>query len=167
MSCSPTFRGQCPLFLGNVQCPAFGATGPYFWCGVVDNKGSVCQVQQRAIAPKFPAKAHCHQSDEWLSVIRGLLRIISQTDSIAFNNCMNVENKQFMENLSFLKLFTFFPWIFAWNFIHYDLTWGNVWQSTWGKWWLTLWASLLRWKWSISEYNLRLGTPRRYPKTIK
>ena len=29
MSCSPTFRGQCPLFLGNVPCPAFGATGPF------------------------------------------------------------------------------------------------------------------------------------------
>ncbi len=28
-----------------------------------------------------------------------------------------------------------------------------LWQSTWGKWWLTHWASLLRWIWSISEYN--------------
>ncbi len=35
-----------------------------------------------------------------------------------------------------------------------------MWQSTWGKWWLTHWASLLRWIWSISEYNLWLGTPR-------
>ncbi len=33
--------------------------------------------------------------------------------------------------------------------------WGLVWQSTRGKWWLTHWASLLRWIWSISEYNLR------------
>ncbi len=33
--------------------------------------------------------------------------------------------------------------------------WRNVvWQSTRGKWWLTHWASLLRWIWSISEYNL-------------
>ncbi len=29
-----------------------------------------------------------------------------------------------------------------------------MWQSTWGKWWLTYWSSLLRWIWSISEYNL-------------
>ncbi len=29
----------------------------------------------------------------------------------------------------------------------------GMWQSTWGKWWLTHWASLLRWIWSISEYN--------------
>ncbi len=36
-----------------------------------------------------------------------------------------------------------------------------VWQSTGGKWWLTHWASLLRWIWSISEYNLWLGTPRK------
>ncbi len=37
----------------------------------------------------------------------------------------------------------------------------NVWQSTWGKRWLTHWASLLRWIWSISEYNL---TARDSPK---
>ncbi len=30
----------------------------------------------------------------------------------------------------------------------------GMWQSTRGKWWLTHWASLLRWIWSISEYNL-------------
>ncbi len=34
-------------------------------------------------------------------------------------------------------------------------------QSTRGKWWLTHWASLLRWIWSISEYNL---TTRDSPK---
>ncbi len=38
-----------------------------------------------------------------------------------------------------------------------------VWQSPWGKWWLAHWASLLRWIWSISEYNLWLGTPRNGP----
>ncbi len=31
----------------------------------------------------------------------------------------------------------------------------HLWQSTGGKWWLTHWASMLRWIWSISEYNLR------------
>ncbi len=36
-----------------------------------------------------------------------------------------------------------------------------LWQSTWGKWWLTHWASLLRWIWLISEYNL---TTRDSPK---
>ncbi len=40
---------------------------------------------------------------------------------------------------------------------------GLMWQSTWGKWWLTHWASLLRWIWSISEYNLWLGTPQNGP----
>ncbi len=30
-----------------------------------------------------------------------------------------------------------------------------VWQSSRGKWWLTHWASLLRWIWSLSEYNLK------------
>ncbi len=46
----------------------------------------------------------------------------------------------------------------------------STWQSTWGKWWLTHCASLLRWIWSISEYNLttrdwldRVGS-KRYPK---
>ncbi len=38
---------------------------------------------------------------------------------------------------------------------------GLVWQSTGGKWCLTHWASLLRWIWSISEYNL---TTRDSPK---
>ncbi len=31
----------------------------------------------------------------------------------------------------------------------------ELWQSPGGKWWLTHWASLLRWIWSISEYNLK------------
>ncbi len=39
----------------------------------------------------------------------------------------------------------------------------SMWQSTRGKWWLTHWASLQRWIWSISEYNLWLGTPRNGP----
>ncbi len=43
----------------------------------------------------------------------------------------------------------------------YNTSSHSVWQSTGGKWWLTHWASLLRWIWSISEYNLRLGTPRK------
>ncbi len=41
-----------------------------------------------------------------------------------------------------------------------------LWQSTGGKWWLTHWASLLRWIWSISEYNLWLGTPRNGPLRV-
>ncbi len=30
-----------------------------------------------------------------------------------------------------------------------------LWQSPGGKRWLTHWASMLRWRWSISEYNLK------------
>ncbi len=37
----------------------------------------------------------------------------------------------------------------------------SLWQSPKGKRWLTHWASMLRWRWSISEYNL---TTRDSPK---
>ncbi len=48
-------------------------------------------------------------------------------------------------------------------FLYGDIGLFRVWQSTRGKWWLTHWASMLRWIWSISEYNLWLGTPQKGP----
>ncbi len=42
-----------------------------------------------------------------------------------------------------------------------------LWQSTWGKWWLTHWASLLRWIWSISEYNLTTRVSRKWSSKIQ
>ncbi len=46
-----------------------------------------------------------------------------------------------------------------------DIFLWSLWQSPNGKRWLTHWASMLRWRWSISEYNL---TTRDSPKqTLK
>ena len=63
--------------------------------------------------------------------------------------------------LKFHILRIIFIWAFCcannknWRTTSSNLDWHHLmWQSTWGKWWLTHWASLLRWIWSISEYNL-------------
>ncbi len=78
------------------------------------------------------------------------------------------------DNISGFKLFKF--WYFSWQIfflrIHEKLLRVIVralrllWQSPKGKRWLTHWASMLRWRRSISEYNLKTrDSPKRTLKS--